>query len=803
MSNHPGDPLVGKVLQGRYRFLEKLGAGGMGEVYLAEDTKLNRKVAIKFIQPGSAPDDQANRRLLREARAAAMLDHPNICAIHEVGEEAGRSFIVMQYLEGETLDLRIKREPFNLTHALGIAVEVADALSDAHAHGIIHRDIKPSNVIVTPRGQAKVTDFGLASTGSGARAAESETQSLLTSADAVMGTVPYMSPEQLTGDQVDARSDIFSFGVTLYEMVSGRRPFASETTAATASAILTQEPPPLTRYRADLPEELQRIVRKCLEKDRERRYQSAADLKVDLDSLRRDTLSGSSQLTAAGVAEARSKRHRILAMAAVAAGVIVVIGGWYALPHFRGPNVSVNTIGSIAVFPFANSSGDQNSEYLSDGITESLINNFSQLPRLRVMARTTMFRYKSKDVDPLKAGRELGVDAALTGRVFQQGETLVVQADLMRVADGSQLWGDRFDRKLADMLAIQDEIATQIAERLRWRLTGDERELITKRYTTNTEAYDLYLKGRYFSAKLTEPDLDKSITYYQQAIAIDPKYALAYVGLANTYGRLGSVFGFRSPREMLPRGQEFAVKALSLDPKLADAHTTLASYKLNYEWNWAEAEQEIKRALALNPNDGAAHQSYGTFYNLQGRLEEGMAERKLGQQFDPLSPLATANVGYPYYYAHRYDEAIGHFRRALELDPNYSWGHLWIGQAYVQKGMYREAIDEIDQAIRLSGGDTRARATLGHAYGVAGKRDDALKILGELRAVSEQKYVSPYFIALVYLGLKEDDRVFASLEAAYQERHPYLILLKVEPVFDRLRSDPRFIALEKRVGLRP
>jgi serine/threonine-protein kinase len=770
----------------QYRVLKKLGAGGMGEVFLAQDTRLNRKVAIKFMH---ASDHQAARRLLREAQAAAGLSHPNICAIHEVGEDAGRSFIVMEYVEGETLDETLKRAPLAVDRALAIGADIADALAEAHRHGIVHRDVKPSNVIVTPRGRTVVMDFGLAS-GPADAEGDAETQSGLTAPNSLAGTVPYMSPEQLRGDALDPRTDLFSLGVLLYETVSGRRPFKTESAAATAASILTAEPPPITTYRGDVPAELQRIVRKCLEKDRERRYQSAADLKLDLQNLRH------------GVHPVRRTWPRSVAAFAVL-GLLVAAGAWYASRHRAAPVEPGAAIRSIAVFPFANSSGDEGAEYLSDGITESLINNFSRLTKLRVIARTTMFRYKGKDVDPQAIGRDLGVDAALTGRVFRQGDTLAIQAELMRVSDGSQLWGDRFDRKLADMLAIQDEIAGRIGERLSLQLTGPEQQLITKRYTDNADAYDLYLKGRYFSDRLTEEALEKSIPYYQQAIAIDPRYALAYVGLANTYGRLGGVLGFRSPRETGPRMNQYLQKALQLDRDLADAYTSLASYKISFEWNWAEGEQAIKRALELNPNDSLAHQSYGSLHSLQGRTDAAIAERRAAQRLDPLSPFATANAGYPYYYARRYDEALKDYRKALELDPNYSWAHLWIGQAYVQQERYADAIESITKAIRFSGGDTRAVATLGYAYAVAGRRDDALKVLNDLQRLSRTKYVSPYFIAVIRAGLNKDEQAIDLLEAAYEERHPYLIFLKVEPVFDRLRGNPRFVAVEKRVGLQP
>jgi serine/threonine-protein kinase len=791
--------MCAESLVGHYRILHQLGAGGMGEVYFAHDTKLDRRVAIKFLKEDATSGDRADRRLLREARAAAMLDHPNICAIYEIGEDAGRPFIVMQFIEGETLDRRITASRLELEEVLTIGGEVADALATAHARGIVHRDIKPANIMITPRGQAKVMDFGLASAAPEAVRADNATESALTAPDTVAGTVPYMSPEQLKGGPVDTRSDIFSFGVLLYEVLAGQRPFAAESRIGTGAAILTSDPLPLARFRADTPGELQRIVGKCLEKNRDRRYQSAADLAVDLRNLLRTTQTG----IAVTVPAASPSRTKLGPAAAISAMLVVaaVAFGWYLRP--RPPVVpgSSAPISSIAVLPFTNSSGDQNTEYLSDGITESIINTFSQLPTLRVMARATVFRYKGKDVDPRQVGRDLGVDAIVTGRVMQQGDMLAIQADLVRVSDGSQLWGERFDRKLADVLAVQDEMARRITDRLRLRLTDDEQQLVTKRYTDSTEAYDLYLKGRFYFARTTEESLERSLSFYRQAIERDPNYALAYVGLAQTYGALGGVFGFRSPREVLPLGLDAAIAAVRLDPKLADAHAALGGYRLQYEWNRADAEKELKLAISLNPNSGAAHSMYGGLYQSAGRLEEAIAERAIAARLDPLSPFAIANAGYPYYYARRYDEAIEHYRKAVDLDPRYPWSHLWIGQAYVQKGMYAEAIRGIEEAMRLSGGDTRAKATLAHAYAMAGKRAEAMKILGELDTPSAHRYVSPYFLALVYVGLKDDSRALAALEAAAEERHPYLTLLNVEPVFDRLRGEARFSALVRKVGV--
>jgi TolB-like protein/Flp pilus assembly protein TadD len=482
---------------------------------------------------------------------------------------------------------------------------------------------------------------------------------------------------------------------------------------------------------------------------------------------------------------------------------VLVVGLFLFLRKESARSNDRQTIQTIAVLPFANSSGDQSSEYLSDGITESIINSLSQLPRLRVMARATVFRYKGKELDPGSIGRELQVDAVLTGRVLQQADNLVVQADLVNVNDGSELWGEHYTRKAVDVFAIQDEIAKQITDRLRLRLSGAEEKLVTKHYTENAEAYDLYLKGRFFWQKGTEEGCDKAIDYYRQAIERDPNYTLAYVGIASAYATLGGVLGFRAPSTTYPKGKEFLTKAVALDETLSEVHSVLASYALNYDWNWSEAERQFKRAIELNPNDSAAHQSYGTYLEALGRFDEAISERQLAQKFDPLSAFTVADVGYPYYYARKYDEAIAWFRKGLELEPKLSWCHLWIGQAYVQKGMFKEAIDEVNQAVRLSGGDIRTKATLGYAYAVAGQREEAGKVLRDLQALSKERYVSPYYFALISAGLGDNQQAVSWLQKAQEERQAYLVLMNVEPVFDRLHSDPGFIAIERTVVLQP
>lgn len=801
----------------------------MGEVYLARDTELDRNVALKILPAEVASQRDRMERFVREAKAAAALNHPNIAHVYEIGAVDDLHFIAMEFVDGVTLREKIYLGSLDLQKLLRLLQHTAEGLAKAHAAGIVHRDLKPDNIMVTRDGVAKILDFGLAKLvapgvhGAISEAGSSEMPTVPMPQPStpgwVMGTVEYMSPEQAQGQirEIDQRSDVFSFGCILFEAVTRQKPFEGESVIKSLHKIVYEPAPSVGDLNPSAPAELQRIVRRCLAKDKEERYQSIKDVAIELKELRREmkadesgrpsSLSASTSTStaytvststsSAGYLFSGIRRHKLVSVTALVILITLGSAGFFFW-HARTTEAAIE---SIAVLPFQNQASEADVEYLSDGITESIINSLTQLPNLRVIARSSVFRYKGKQTDPFVAGKELGVRAILTGRVVQRGDSLTVSAELIDVRDNKQLWGEHYNRKPTDIMQVQEEIAKEITNKLRLRLTGEEQQLITRRYTENTEAYDLYLKGRYFFGKASEESLIKSISYYQHAIALDPNYALAYVGLANTYTSLGGVLGFRSPRETFPQSKMFASKALELDPRLAEAHHALANYELNYEWSWAEAEEGFKRAIELNPNYAQAHTSYGTYFQVMGRLDQAMQERNLAEKLDPLSPFTVANVGYPYYYARQYDEAIRHYRKALELDPNYSWGHLWIGQAYLQKEMYKEAIDEINQATRLSNGDTRTTATLAYAYAVASKRDDAIKVLDELREQQKQRYVSPYFIALVYVGLREDDQAFAWLQKAYEERHPYLILMKVEPVFDRLHSDPRFADLVRRVGL--
>lgn len=806
-----------------YRITSQIGAGGMGEVYLAHDTRLNRKVALKVL-PADVVNNRDNlQRFEQEAQAASALNHPNIITIHEIGAEGDTHFIATEFIEGETLRRRLQKMRFEIDETLNVATQIAAALEAAHRSRIVHRDIKPENVMVREDGLVKVLDFGLAKlTASDLADVDTEAATraqVNTQAGMILGTGSYMSPEQARGKTIDARTDVWSLGVVLYEMVTGQLPFVGETISDTFAAILKSEPAPLDE---DTPAELQRIIRKTLQKNADERYQTVKDLLIDLKSLkqsldfaaalertatsnkisgsetkstnatRSDTPTVSSGEYISGVIQ----RHKIvLVVGLIILLAVVNLGYWF----YRKPDLPIE---SIAVMPFVNESGNADTDYLSDGMTELLISSLSQIPKLNVKARSTVFRYKGRNISPREVGTELNVQAVLTGRIVQRGDQLTLGLELVDTKTENVIWSEQYNRKQTDLVSLQSDIAGDVAGKLRAKLSGVDEGRVTKRYTDNAEAYELYLKGRFFAGgNITEEGLKKSIQYHQQAIEKDPNYALAHIGLAKSYMTLGHVWGFRPPRETFPKAKAALMKGLEIDEMLADAHTVLADYYYSYEWNWMAAEREYKRAIELNPNDASAHCGYGSYFQSMGRFDEAISERKLCRELDPLSPTATANVGYPYYFARQYDQAMEHYRKALELDPNYSWSYLWIGQAALGKGMYTEAIADINKAIALSEGNVRMKATLGYAYAVAGKRGEGQEILGELQEQSKQKYVSPYFIAVIYSGLGEKDQAFAWLEKAYQERHPYLTLLKVEPVFDNLRSDPRYAGLLRKVGL--
>jgi eukaryotic-like serine/threonine-protein kinase len=758
-----------------YRILEKLGAGGMGEVYLAEDTRLGRQVALKFLPASYQYDAERRGRFLKEARAASALRSPNIAAIYDIGEHDGVMFIAMEYVEGEVLSQRIDSRTLPTNDVIDIAIQIADALDEAHTVGIIHRDVKSSNLIVNERGLVKMLDFGLAKMMPSGGSSDSSDPTVAlggqTSIGVVMGTVSYMSPEQALGRDIDQRSDIFSHGVVIYEMLTGRLPFEGASATEIVDSIIHKEPIAIARFNYDVPAELERIVRKCMEKDRERRYYSAREVSTDLRNLRRDSNTAANTAGSAARKTQSTRRAR-----------------------------SRKAIDSLAILPLINAGGDPDTEYLSDGITESIINSLSQLPKLRVMARSTVFRYKGRDVDPQTVGRELGVRAALTGRVLQRGDLLIIKTELVDTEDGAHLWGEQYNRKLSDIFTIEEEISREISDKLRLKLSGAEKNQLRKRYTENTQAYQFYLKGRFYWNKRTEDALKKGIEYFQRAIDSDPVYALAYSGLADSYNILAS-YSALAPEDAFPAAKVAAIRALELDDKLAEAHTSLAFVKFGFDWDWADAERGFKQAIRLNPGYAFAHNFYAVMLAGFGRFDEAFEEIKKAQELDPLSLPINTNLGWLLYLAHRYDESIQQYLKTIELDEGFGLAHRRLAQTYERKQMYSEAAAEFKKAIAISGEDIEWLSAHGHFYAILGETDKANEVLKRLDAIAKSRYVPAYLVARVYLGLGDIDRAFELLNKACDERYGYLAYLNVEPLFDSIRSDPRFVELVRRVGL--
>ena len=773
----------------------------MGEVYLAEDTKLGRKVAIKVLPPESAENPNANKRLLREAQAAATLDHPQICAIYEVGHEGSRSFIVMQYIEGETLAERIERKPLELIESARLAEQIADALNEAHSHGIIHRDLKPMNVMITSRGQAKLMDFGLAKLvegENGVLGSQVQTRSQLTSPGSVVGTVPYMSPEQVRGEDLDARSDLFSLGTVMYEMITGSCPFSAKTGAEIIGAILLTQPPALSTCAPGTPAEAERIVNKLLTKEKSDRYQTATEALADLEWLIEE-LEFAAKLGRSGHLNSSS---------GVGTAVITPV-----LPASQPASQSASTetssavrkrrpkaIDSLAVMPLLNASNDPEMEYLSDGITESIINKLAQVPRLRVMARASIFRYKGRDFDPQQIGRELNVRAVLTGRVMQRGERLVISIELSDAEDGRHIWGEQYNRTSTDIFELEDEISRVISEQLRLKLTPRERKQMTRRYTDNPDVYKLYLNGRYYYNKFTAEGMQKAIAFYRQAIAMEPAYAPAYAGLSDTFVTMWW-YGFVSPDDAVPHARAATMRALEIDDKLSEAHTALGRIRQCYDWQWTEAEKEFKRAIKLNPNSSDAHLAYATFLGSMRRFDEARAEGKLTLELDPLSLISNLTLGWTlYYFTREYDQAIEHGRKMLEMEPTFFGAHWLISASLNLKGEFEEALVSHQQAIALGGG-SHVLAGLGSVYARWGKRDEALKVIEQLKNLMKETYVPAYQVAMVYAFLGDKDSAFEWLEKAYEERNGTLAYLKTDCAMDNLNGDPRLADLMQRLGL--
>ena len=781
----------------------------MGEVYLAQDTLLDRKVAIKILPAESHADEPAKKRLVIEARAAAKLDHPNICSVYEVGEADGRQFIAMQYVEGETLNVRAARKPLDVSEILSIATQVADALAEAHAHTIIHRDIKPANIILTRRGQAKVMDFGLAKSIGGTVDSEAKTESFLTAPGTILGTLPYMSPEQVTGDQIDARSDIFSFGALLYELVSGRQPFAGDSAAATASAILTHEPPSLSRFAAEIPDELQRIVRKCLEKDREQRYQSARDLTIDLQNIRRQVESApveslsQSRLPSKSTATERSpsvsrskgwpQSRTLLAIAVLA----LVGAGIYLYFSRRQPVSTTLPIRSLAVLPLENLSGDPAQEYFADGMTEAVTSELAKIGALRVISRTSAMQYKGVRKSLPEIARELNVDGIVQGSVLRSGGRVKITAQLIRGGTDQHMWSGEHVRELTDVLALQSDVARAIAKQVQIQLTAQETVRLSSSAKVNPEAHDAYLRGRFYWNKDAREDLERARNYFEEALSKDPLYAPAHAGLADYYSVLPFYTNAR-PDDVFPKAKESVARALQIDNSLAEAHGTRAYILTYYDWDWAGAELEFEQALALNPNDATLRHRYSRYLSSLGRVDEAVAELERARLLDPNDLVIKANVGVIYYFARQYDRAIDELKKVLSDHPDFGTAHWGLGLAYEQKKLYDEALVELQKAAERKG--TNSLASLGHLYGVMGRKKEARDVLSELTKRAGQQSVSGYQLALVHIGLGDNEAAMEALQQAYREHATLLSYLKMDPRFDPLRSDPRFQDLLRKMN---
>jgi serine/threonine protein kinase len=742
--------MIGKTIS-HYKILAKIGEGGMGVVYKGEDTKLRRTVALKFLPQELMKDSEAKERFVQEAQAAAALDHPNICTVHEIEEADGQTFIAMAYIEGQSLKEKINAGPVEINRAINIAIQVAEGLREAHERGVVHRDVKPANIILTEKGQAKIMDFGLAKLSWGVD---------LTKTAMIMGTAAYMSPEQAKGETVDYCTDIWSLGCVLYEMLSGMRPFKNRYDQAILHSVLYEEPESIGNLKSDLPEEVENIISKCMQKDPKNRYSDMGNLLRDLKSIPLEDKSGSSRTETAE-----------------------------------------EKLPSIAVLPFVNMSADPENEYFSDGLSESIINVLSQLNNFKVVARTSAFSFKGKDVNIREIGKELTVENVLEGSVQKAGNRLRITAQLISVKDGFHLWSKSFDRTLDDIFAIQDEISLQIINNLKVKLGKEEKSMLVKRYTEDIEAYNLYLKGLYHLAKLTKEGCEKGLDFFHQVINRDPTYALAYAGISDCHSR-NTWYYYRPPKEELPKALAFAEKAIALDNQLSEAHVSLGYTKMLYDRDWDGAGRELRRGIELNPGNALAHNYYSVYFAVLGEHDKSIKEAQKALDLDPTSLWMMINLGMRYYYNCQFDMCLKNIQKAIDLDPNSFLGHYYSAYPLMCMAKYKEAIQAAQKAAELLGEYTpHILAALGLAHALAGERVEAEDILKNLKALSDKGTIPMFIIPWIYIALDERDKAFEWMERASEENDPLFMWIKSDPIINRLKGDPRYKAMLKKLGL--
>jgi len=794
-----GTAMIGKTVA-HYSIIERLGSGGMGVVYKAQDVKLRRLVALKFLPEELAQNPQALERFQREARAASALNHPNISTIYEIEEHEGQPFIAMELLEGETLRDRIARQRLKVEEMLELGIQIADALDAAHRAKIIHRDIKPANIFVTARGQAKVLDFGVAKVASeqrpAARPITASTETTLANAEehltrtgAAIGTVTYMSPEQVLGEDLDARSDLFSLGAVLYEMATGQQAFSGTTSGAVFEAILHRVPPRPITLNAGIPPKLEEVINKALEKDRKMRYQHASDLKTDLTRLKRDMDSAVSGPVS--VIRIAGTRNGGLAVLALALGAFLTFNVAGLRDRLWGPFASVH---SLAVLPLENLTGNKEEEFLADGMTDELTTDLAKIGSLSVTSRTSVMQYKGAHKPLPEIAKALNVDAIVAGSLQRSGDRIKITAQLVQGRTDKHLWAESYERDMRDILALESDLARTIAREIRAKVTGPEQARMADKQAVNPQAHEAYLRGIY------SDDMMKAVGYFDRASQLDPDYAPPYAATAGIYHAMG-MMGMSPPQVVSSKMRDGALTALKKDGTLADAHAVLALAKLHYDWDFAGADQEFRRALELNPNQAANHHMYAHYLMAMDRADESVAESKRAVELDPFDEYLTACLGWHQLFARQYDQARDQALKALQMDPTDYWAHTVLGWAYEQKSMYQPAIEAFQKSVQESGDNVTATAGLGHVYGIAGKKHEAQEILAKLIERSKGDYVSTYDVAIVCAGLGDKEQAFQWLEKAFQERAHYLVHIKWEPRFENLHSDPRFQNLLRRIGL--